>query len=404
MEFRYIGFTTDKKTVKGTVSATDERAAGEILGRWGYQVVKLQRIESFKLDWEKLFPSLFTVKIKVLIMFSRQLAMLLESGIDIVTSLGLLEVQQSNRVFQKILKEIITDLRSGNRLLATLEKYPDVFPPMYYRCVAVGEQTGGLETMLRQVSDYLEREEKIKKSVKGALTMPIIIVVVMIGVVVLMVTFVLPAFTGLFKQMGAKMPLPTKILLDTTDILRNYGVYMLAALGAAIIAAIFYIRTPRGKYQWDGLNLRLPIIGGINHFRELSYCCRTLAVLFRAGLSLVETMDVVVGGTSNAVIAEALVDVRKAMIKGEGLSVPMAKHPVFLPMMVQMVKVGEETGSLDSSLMTVAETYEAESSDRMEALIEMIEPAMTLVIGGVVAFIVIAMISAMFSMYEGMGG
>jgi type IV pilus assembly protein PilC len=404
MEFHYVVFTADKKTVKGTVSAPDERAAAELLDRWGYQVIKLKRFESFMPPWEKMFPSLFKVKLKVLIMFSRQLAMLLESGTDIVTSLGLLEAQQSNRVFKKILKDISTDLRAGNHLMTALGKYPDVFPSIYYRCLSVGEQTGGLEEMLRQVSDYLEREEKLKKGVKGALTYPIIVLVVAVGVVILLVNFVLPAFTGLYKQMGATLPLATKILIDSADFLRSYGIFLLAGLGAGIIGLIFYIRTPRGKYFWDNLNLKLPVIGQINQFRELSYVCRTMAVLFRAGLSLIETMDIVIEGTKNVVVAEALADVRKSMVKGEGLSTPMAKHAVFLPMMVQMVRVGEETGSLDSSLMTVAESYEAETADRTATLVAMIEPAMTMFIGGLVAFIVIAMVSAMYSIYGQMGG
>lgn len=404
MDYRYIGLTTDKKMVKGVVAAPDEKAAAEILDRWGYQVIRLKRIEPFMPVWEKVFPSLFQVKRKTLILFSRQLAILLEAGIDIITALELLQAQQANRVFKKIIGETITDLRSGNRLLAALGKYPEVFPSIYNRCVAVGEQTGGLETMLRQISDYLEKQEVTKKDIKGALTYPIIVTVVAIGVVTLLVNFVFPTFTGLYRQLGAKMPLPTKILLDTTDILRTYGVHMLAALGTVVIATIFYIRTPRGKYQWDKLLLELPLIGGINQLSELSYCCRTIAVLFRAGLPLVETMDIVVEDSSNVVVSEALVDVRRAMLKGEGLSLPMSQNKIFLPMMVQMVRVGEETGSLDSSLMTVAETYESEAADRTSALIELIEPAMTLVIGLVVAFIVIAMISSMYSIYGQIGG
>jgi type IV pilus assembly protein PilC len=404
MEYRYIGSTVDKKMVKGVVSAPDEKAASEILDRWGYQVLKLSRVEPLLPVWEKVFPTLFKVKMNVLIIFSRQLAMLLESGTDIVTSLELLQAQQGNRVFKNILGEIITDLRTGNRLLAALGKHPDVFPSIYYRCLAVGEQTGQLEIMLRQISDYLEKEDKIRKAVKGAMTYPIIVSIVAVGVVILMVTFVLPAFTGLYRQLGAQMPLATRLLLDGTDFLRAYGIYILIAAGIAAISGVFYFRTPKGRYLWDRILLKAPIIGGYNQLRELSYVCRTLAVLFRAGLPLTEAMDVVVEGSANVIVSDALADVKKAMVKGEGLSLPMAKHSVFLPMMVQMIRVGEETGSLDSSLMTVAETYEAESSNRMETIIGLIQPAITLVIGIAVGFVAIAMLSAMYAFYGQIGG
>ncbi len=402
MEYHYVGYTVDRKMVKGVVSAPDEKAAGEILDRWGYKVLQLHQIESFMPVWEKVFPSLFKVKKDVLIMFSRQLAMLMESGTDIVTALDLLQAQQSNRVFRRVINDIITDLRTGNRLLAAMSKYPDIFPKIYYLCLSVGEQAGSLETMLRQVSDYIEKEDNVKKSIKGALTYPILVSVVAIAVVILLVTFVIPAFTGLYAQLGAELPLATKMLLDISNFLRAYGIYLLALVGAAVIAAVFYFRTPNGKYEKDKLSLRLPLLGSITQMRELSYCCRTLAVLYKAGLPLTEAMDVVIEGAGNAIVAEALADVRKAMVKGEGLSLPMMRHQVFLPMMVQMVRVGEETGSLDSSLMTVAETYESESSNRMHALIGILQPAITAAIGLVVGFVAIAMLSAMYSIYGSM--
>jgi len=224
MEYRYVGLTSDKQMVKGVVSANDEKMATEILDRWGYKVLQLRRVESFMPVWEKVFPSLFKVKTHTLIIFSRQLAMLLESGTDIVTALELLQAQQGNRVFKDVLTSIISDLRTGSTLLGALGKYPDVFPSIYYRCVAVGEQTGGLEGMLRQIATYLEKEEEIKKSVKGALTYPIMVVIVAVAVIALMVNFVLPTFTGLYRQLGAQLPITTSILLDSAEALRMYGV------------------------------------------------------------------------------------------------------------------------------------------------------------------------------------
>lgn len=399
MVYHYLGYTTDRKIVKGTISAASQEMAGQMLARNGYRVVNLKPATSFTFNWEQLFPSMYRVKPQAIIMLARQLALLLESGIDIVTSLELLQGQTSNKALRKVLGEIISDLRSGSRLSAALDKHPKIFPAIYRRSLSVGEQTGGLETVLRQVADYMEREATTAKGVKNALRYPIIVAVVAVIVIGILVIFVFPAFTDLYRQLHVELPALTKMLLAVIDGLRSYGLYLIVAAAIVIGFALTYIKTPTGIYNWHSLLLKLPLMGRVTQLNELARCCRSMSLLFRAGLPLPEIMSLVIQSSSNKVLAKALDDVRQDMLKGEGLSRPMGKSPLFLPMMVQMVKVGEETGNLDVTLLSVAQSYETEAEDKIHSLLELIQPAMTLVIGLVVAFVALSLLSAMYSVY-----
>jgi len=399
MDYRYIGYTRDKKAIKGSVVAASPEAASRLLTGQGYRVLSLKPAFAFAPSWENMLPSLFRVKPQAIVLFSRQLALLIESGTDIVTSLELLQAQASSRVFKKVLDDVISDLRGGNQLSVALGKHPEVFPQIYCRSLSAGERTGSLEAILRQVADYMEKEVTAKKEVKGALVYPVIVAIVAVVVIAVLVTFVLPAFTNLYSSLGAELPLATRMLLTVVSGLNSYGLYILGALVITGAIAFAYIKTPAGRYQKDGLMLRLPLIGRVNLLNELARCCRSLAILFRAGLPLPEIMSLVIESSSNRVISDALIGVQQGMFRGEGLSQPMARNQSFLPMMVQMVRVGEETGSLDDTLLAVAGAYETEAADRTHSVIALIQPAMTLGIGLAVAFIAVSLVSAMYSMY-----
>jgi type IV pilus assembly protein PilC len=228
---------------------------------------------------------------------------------------------------------------------------------------------------------------------------PMIAAVVAVGVVGLMMFFVLPAFANLYGDLGAKMPAITRLMMGTSTYLRHYIFHILLGAGIVVGLAMIYIKTPDGKYRMDALMLRLPQLGRIRHLNELSRACRSISLLFNAGLPLTEIMPLVIQGANNRVMAQSLYNVQVEMLKGEGLAKPMAKDKIFLPMMVQMVKVGEESGSLDSSLLAVAQNYESEAQDKTKSLIAMIQPVMTIVIAGMVGLIALSMVSAMYSIY-----
>jgi type IV pilus assembly protein PilC len=402
MNFAYTAYTEDKRLVKGKVSASSEDAATELLNYGGYRVVSLKAAVSL-INKEKLLSSFSQIKPTEIIMFSRQLALLLESGTDIVTSLDLLQNQIENQFLKKTIGVIASDIRSGSSLSVALSKHPRAFSSMYYRAIAAGEQGGNLEVVLRQMAEYIEKGAGTQKQIRGALTYPIIVVLIAIGVVGILVTKVFPAFTTLYAQVGVKLPLATRILISLTDWLNHYGLYLLLGVLIAIGAAYIYIRTPAGKYRLDKRMLTLPVVGRVVHLSELSRACRTMALLVRVGLPLPDVLTLTMHSSSNKFVVENLTGVQQDLIRGEGLSKPMAKRKFFLPLMTQMVKIGEESGKLESTLLTVAENFEVEAGDKTKAAVGMIQPAITLILGLVVGFVVLAMMSAMYSLYGQLG-
>ena len=398
MDFVYVAYTGDKKLVKGRLAALNEEAANELLSYGGYNVVSLKSVVPF-FNKEKLLARFTKIKPSEIIMFSRQLALLLESGTDIVTALDLLQEQVDNQTLRNIIGQMASDIRTGSALAGALRKHPRAFSQMSHRGISAGEQGGNLEIVLRQMAAHIEKGVGTEKQIKGALTYPFIVVLVAIVVVLILVTFVLPAFTGMYAQFGVELPLITRILMGIADWASQYGLYALLVFLAAVAGVYVYIRTPAGKYWWDTTVLRLPVLGRVVHVGELARCCRTMALLIRIGLPLPEVMSNVVYNSNNKAIAESLTGVQEELIRGEGLSGPMAKRKLFLPLMTQMIKVGEETGSLDNTLDTVADSFEMEAADKTSAAIALIQPVITIAIGLGVGFIVLAMVSAMYSIY-----
>ncbi len=398
MIYQYIACSEAGEIVKGKLTATGEDVIAEMLGYAGYRLINLRPYVPF-LSMGKLLSQLFPVKQNDIILLFRQLALLLESGINIVTSIELLQEQVANRTLKRVLEEIVADVRSGNQLSAAMGHHPDVFNPMACRTIAIGEQTGGLETMLKQVADYMEKELVTRRGIKGALMYPIIAAIVTVVVVGILMFFVLPAFANLYGSLGAELPTLTRVMMDASLLLRDHAFNIILGILIFVGLAMIYFRTPDGKYRLDLLSLRLPQLGRIKHLNELSRCCRSISLLFNAGLPLTEIMPLVIQGAGNRVMAQSLYSVQTDMLKGEGLSRPMSRNPMFLPMMVQMVKVGEETGNLDASLLAVAENYESEAGEKTKALIGMIQPVMTIVIAGLIGVIALSMVSAMYSIY-----
>jgi type IV pilus assembly protein PilC len=398
MLYQYIACSESGEIVKGKLTANSEDSIAEMMGVAGYRLINLRPFVPF-LSLGKLTAQLFPVKPNDIIMLFRQLALLLESGVNIVTSLELMQEQIANRTLRKVITEVIDDIRGGNQLSVAMSKHPDVFPILACRSLSIGEQTGGLETMLRQVADYMEKEIVAKKGIKGALMYPAIALVVTVIVVGVLMYFVIPAFAGFYADLGAELPGITQILLDLSVILREDFLIIFLVILIVIGLAFIYFRTTDGKYNLDRIMLRVPKLGRVKHLNELARSSRSISLLYAAGLPLTEIMPLVIQGCNNRVVAQALYGVQADMLKGEGLAKPMSKNRLFLPMMVQMVKVGEETGNLDASLQAVANNYEAEAQDKTKSLIAMIQPMMTIIIAGIVGVLALSMVSAMYSMY-----
>jgi len=403
MDYEYIGYTADRRVVKGKIDASGEKDAEDRLAASGYQILSLKTARGPLITG---MPSLFQkgAKQEEIVLFSRQLALLLESGVGIVQSLDLLKVQTTNKAFAGMLDTIISDLRSGNPLSVALEKHPKAFNRMFCKMIAVGEQTGQLENVLRNLASYAEQSTAAMRKIRQAMTYPIIVLVLAVAVGFLAVTFVLPPVMDMFKTLGGKLPLMTQILIAVVSFMGDYGVYVMLAVLVICLLIYMYTRTPNGALQKDRFLLSMPVLGRLNLINTLARICRSITILFRSGLPLPEILKLTAESSGNRVISSALMDVEQDIVKGEGLASAMGRHPEFLPLMVEMTRVGEETGNLDSTLTIVAESFEIEAADKLQTVLGMIEPAMTIIIGLAVGFLALSIFVPIYSSLSLIGG
>jgi type IV pilus assembly protein PilC len=402
MDYTYLGYTGDRQIVKGKISAADERAAADMLSNIGYRVVSLKPAA-------RLFSSsggFFQAKVKSaeMVTFSRQLALLLESGVGIIQALELLQNQSTDTALRRVLVAVVNDLRGGKSLSLALAQHPQVFSKLYCKMISVGEQTGSLETVLKSLATYTERQTASMSKIKQAMMYPVIVFCLAIVVAIIMLTVLLPPLITMFSSLGGQLPLPTRILLAFMGFLQHFGVFLLVGLIALGVVGFLYGRTPNGRYRRDTIMLRLPLLGRLNLVTELARACRSLSVLFRAGLPIPEVMALTIQATGNRVVARALSQVEHGMLRGQGMAKPMSNNRIFLPMMVEMTKVGEETGSLDDSLIMVAENFEIEADRRTQTLLGMIEPVMTIAMGLGVGFLAVSVFMPIYSSLSLVGG
>ena len=397
MIYKYVAYNQQKQLVNGKVDAPNETVAQDMLSMTGFKTVSLKLAKPLlNIDMEKVRGT--TVKNKEIIMFSKQLALMIESGFDIAASLDLLESQIANRSLKKIVGEITSDIRNGMKPSQAFAKHPVAFSSLYCRTIAVAEETGNLEKALRQMAEHIEKNANAAKKVKGALMYPAMVMLLMVAVIAVMVGFVVPSFKGLYAEMGANIPLPARILLSSTNFLRATGLYLIGGVILLAIVAFALTRSDEGKYQRDKLMLRIPLIGQIIILSELSRVAATISTLFRAGVPLPEVMTLASQSCENRVIGRALTDVRQEMLQGQGLARPMSQRSIFPALMVQMASVGESTGNLDNTMDTVAVSYGIEADDRTSTMTGLITPITGIVMGGLVAFLAVALVSTMYGM------
>jgi len=402
MAYQYRAYTLDKRIVQGTIDATSESTAEEALYRAGYHhILSLREVRS-GLDLEQLIPTLFGVKAQDVIDFSYQLATLIESGVTIITALQLLEGQASRPTLRKIIAGLIEELQGGSSFSQALSKYPQAFSYTYCQVMKASEQAGNLEVGLRQVAGHMERQATMTRKITRAMAYPALVLLIAIGVFTLLITVALPPLIGLFTSLGAELPLPTKLLIATAGFFINYKLYLLGVLFILIISIVGYVRLPAGKLTMDRLMLKVPVIGPINIQRHMCHFCQTTSMLLKAGLRLPQTMDIVTQTIGSRLIRQALKDVKGKLVQGQGLSQPMAAIDLFPQLMVEMVVVGEKTGSIDSTLAALADFYEQRVDRRINSLISMIEPTLTVAVGMVVAFIALSMITPLYSILQTM--
>ncbi len=402
MAYKYKAYTSDKRIVQGTIEVTSESLAEGALYRAGYQhILSLKEVPP-GLGLETLIPTLFGVKTQEVIDFSNQLATLIEAGITILNSLQLLEGQTSKKLMKKIIDGLAEEIQGGNSLSQALGDFPQVFPNTYCQVIKASEQAGNLEIGLRQAAGYLEKQAVANQKIKRAMLYPAFVLLMAVGVSILLITIALPPLVDLFESLGADLPWMTNLLINVTSFFLDRSLYVLVGVFALIMLTIGLLRLPSVKIARDNFMLKIPVIGAINIERSVQHFCQTASMLLKAGLRLPQIMEITIQANRNRIIRQALSRVRDRLVQGEGLSQPLSEIELFPPLLVEMVAIGEKTGSMDDTLATLADFYEKKVDRRIDVLISMIEPALTVVIGLVVIFIALSMITPLYSILRSM--
>lgn len=401
--YRYTASTRQGNLVKGNIKATSEIAAERLIIAKGY-IPEHVEIAPSMFNLEEAFPTFFQLKARDIIVFSRQLATLLRSGISLLPSLEILQGQvASSRAFKSVLASVVNDIRSGGSFSQAVKKNPKAFSEIYCRAIAVGEETGNLDTTLNQMADFMEKHQAMSQRVKKALAYPMIVTGVGIVVVIMLITVVMPQLMGMFTAMNVELPLPTRILIGITEAFQNYTLYIVIG-GALLLAVVLWMtKRPAGKRVLDRLRLNTPIIGPPALMSELGRFARTLSVMIGAGLKLQETMELLPQATTNMLFRDSLQRVNERLLLGEGLAEPMSRISLFPPLLVQMVAVGEESNTLEFTMGVVADFYETAAEEKTAAMVGMIGPVSTIGIALLVGFIAISVLMPMYTLTGAFG-
>jgi type IV pilus assembly protein PilC len=338
------------------------------------------------------------VKEKDIIIFSRQFSTMIDAGLPIIQCLDILYAQQENKTFKKILKDIKESVEGGQTLAEALRKFPKHFDDLYVNMVAAGEAGGILDTILRRLSAYMEKAAKLKAQVKGAMTYPIITIIVAILVVAVILIFVIPVFEEMFASLGGQLPGPTRFVVALSEFVKDKILYIIIGVVILIFALKKYYNTNKGRIVIDALLLKLPVFGILLRKVAVAKFTRTMGTMLASGVAILEALDIVAKTAGNKTIERAIYNVRTGIAEGRTMADPLSESGVFPPMVCQMIAVGESTGALDAMLNKIAEFYDDEVDQAVENLTAMIEPVMLVFLGTVIGGLVVAMYLPIFTM------
>lgn len=336
---------------------------------------------------------------KDLVVFSRQFATMIDAGLPLVQCLDILGAQQPNPHFKKVIKDIQTEVESGSTFADALKRHPTVFDELFTNLVAAGEVGGVLDTILQRVATYLEKAMKLKGQVKSAMVYPLAIVVVAIGVIGVLLVFVIPIFEKMFKEFGgAALPVPTQIVINISNWVQSNIVLILIFIGCLVAAWKWIRKNPRGVEITDDIFLKLPVFGPVIRKVAVARFTRTLGTMLSSGVPILEALDITAKAAGNKTVEKAIQKARTAISEGKTIAEPIQKTNVFPPMVCQMINVGEQTGALDTMLGKIADFYDEEVDAAVKGLTSLMEPAMMVILGGLIGGLVVAMYLPIFEM------
>jgi general secretion pathway protein F len=399
--FYYEATTREGKVVTGTLAVTSERLAIDRIQDMGYYPLKVSRVLRHENFINRLLSSVQNrISTKDIMLTTYQLGVLLDAGFTLDKSLSILSEMSEKEKLKEMLLDILSQVKGGKSFSDALSKYPSAFPVFYVNMIKSGEAGGFLENTISRMATYLENTEGLKEDVRSALVYPFILSIVGGAAVIVLLTFVVPQFAKIFSDMGRDLPLPTVILLTISSTLVKFWWAILLSCTAVVLIARKYLRSEEGKRTWDGLKFRLPLFGKLFKETAVSRFARTFGTLLGSGVPILNALHIVKGTLGSEKISEIISTVRESVRKGKGLSEPLKNSDIFPPLAVHMVTVGEETGRLDEMLIKIADRFDLEVRTTVKRMLSLLEPALILTMGIIVGFIVVAMLTAIFSINE----
>jgi type II secretory pathway component PulF len=379
------------KSVAGVIDAPTLQMAGERLYQLGYLPIAVEEeknTESF--DASKIWLRFQKVKIEELIFFSQQLSTLYKAGLPLLTGLGSLAEQTENKKLKPILEEVRRQIEGGSSLFEALSRHPEIFPQVYVNMVRAGETSGRLGESLDRFITHAEREIKTRQRVKEATRYPKIVIFSLFIAFGVLITFVIPRFAAIFAQFKTPLPLPTRVMIQINNLFHTYWYLLLAAFGGTFFLCRSYLRSEKGRHSWDRLKIRIPVLGPLLLKIALSRFAYTFAMLNRSGVPILQTLEITAATINNVYLAESISEIMRKVGEGRSLSDALKESEKFTPLVIQMVAVGESSGTLDEMLMRITEYYDIEADNAIKKLSTYIEPALVLFLGVAVLFLALA--------------
>ncbi|MFH0317938.1 type II secretion system F family protein [Clostridium perfringens] len=398
--FKYKAINSEGQRIEGSQSADSESQVREMLLSNQYYPLSIEKENSKN---KISFSFNRKVKLKDIAIFCRQFYVMLDSGLSIGKALNILIEQGEKPKIREALIGVNGDLKRGETLASSMRKRKDVFPNLLTSMIDAGERSGNLDIILKRMAEYYEKETKIRGKIKSAMIYPIVLGVIAIIAITFILTFVMPTFVQMFEENNVDLPMSTKMILGTSKMLGKYGIIIFLILVTAIILLGKYLKSEEGQYKLSIINLKIPVIKKLTQKIIVSRFTRTMGIVSSSGMSLVTSLEIVASVVGNKIAEKELLKVKEKVLKGEGLGDSIMKIKIFPPMLASMVKVGEEAGSLDSILDKTADFYDDELEREIQTATALIEPAMIVVMGIIIGFLLISILTPMFKMYNSIG-
>lgn len=388
------------RMIEGSIEAESTALVANKLRQMGYVPIAIDKKASAGVKSEIRLFKKKKVKIKELAVFSRQFATMIDSGLTLLRSLQILAAQTESPILREIIDQVRQDVEAGSSLSQAFSHHPKVFTKLYVAMVRSGETGGMLDEVLLELATTIEKQVELRQKVKSAMTYPAVVLALVCLILTAMLVFIIPLFKGFYKSLNGKLPLMTTLLITVSNVFVKFFPLVILAVVGATYGFKRWIATENGRSRWDTIKLRVPVFGKLVHKTALARFSRTFAVLLRAGVPILEALEITKDTSGNTVVARALDDVQAGVKIGEPITKPLEHHEVFPPMVVQMMAVGEESGALDNMLEKIADFYDQEVEATVNALTSLLEPLLIVVLGGAVGTMVIALYLPMFNVIK----